>query len=119
MDTTYDLRARRKALGLTLADVSAKCGVPLPNLSRIERGEQDPRASTLFRILGALELEVRPEQALTLADIERLAAEGQARLSRFGLSSSSPEDRLEVKAARGEDVADERAVLEARRSARS
>lgn len=116
MKTTYELRSRREALGLTLAEVSARCGVPVPNLSRIERGEQDPRASTLFRILDALALELRPAgRPTTLADVRQETSMARERLGRWGLASPNPESRLDRRETGGEDVSAERRVLDEER----
>ena len=46
-------RVRRK-LGLSLAEVGARCGLHREAIARAEREETDPRASTLLAIAKAL-----------------------------------------------------------------
>ena len=49
------LKASREAAGLTLADVSARCGIDQPALSRLENGHtQNPTLDTLWRYAAAL-----------------------------------------------------------------
>ena len=40
------LREKRQALGLTLQEVARGVGIAASNLSRYERGKQNPRAAT-------------------------------------------------------------------------
>ena len=48
------LKASREAAGLTLADVSARCGIDQPALSRLENGHtQNPTLDTLWRYAAA------------------------------------------------------------------
>ncbi len=50
-----DLKASREAAGLTLADVSARCGIDQPALSRLENGRTpNPTLDTLWRYAAAL-----------------------------------------------------------------
>ena len=49
------LKASREAAGLTLADVSARCGIDQPALSRLENGHtQNPTVDTLWRYAAAV-----------------------------------------------------------------
>src|SRR5438093_8961329 len=49
------LKASREATGLTLADVSARCGIDQPALSRLENGHSpNPTVDTLWRYAAAL-----------------------------------------------------------------
>ena len=49
------LKASREAAGLTLADVSARCGIDQPALSRLENGHtRNPTLDTLWRYAAAL-----------------------------------------------------------------
>lgn len=49
------LKASREAAGLTLADVSARCGIDQPALSRLENGHtQNPTLDTLWRYAAAI-----------------------------------------------------------------
>jgi transcriptional regulator with XRE-family HTH domain len=50
------LRARRHALGLTLADVAAPEGLSLSTVSGIERGMHEPSARVLAAICRRLDL---------------------------------------------------------------
>jgi DNA-binding XRE family transcriptional regulator len=50
-----ELKASREAAGLTLADVSARCGIDQPALSRLENGDtQNPTLDTLWRYAAAV-----------------------------------------------------------------
>jgi DNA-binding XRE family transcriptional regulator len=54
-DLLRQLRASREAAGLTLADVSARCGIDQPALSRLENGHtQNPTLETLWRYAAAV-----------------------------------------------------------------
>ena len=91
-----NLSKRRREVGMSIADLSRRTGIPRPNISRIERGLVDPRLSTIERLLAALTL--RLEVALASA----------------GISSSDPWRRLGQRAAGGDDVSTEaRALAEA------
>jgi len=49
------LKASREAAGLTLADVSARCGIDQPALSRLENGHTpNPTLETLWRYAAAV-----------------------------------------------------------------
>jgi DNA-binding XRE family transcriptional regulator len=49
------LKASREAAGLTLADVSVRCGIDQPALSRLENGHtQNPTLDTLWRYAAAV-----------------------------------------------------------------
>jgi len=49
------LKESREAAGLTLAEVSARCGIDQPALSRLENGHyQNPTVDTLWRYAAAL-----------------------------------------------------------------
>lgn len=50
------VRARRRASGVTLDELSARSGLSRTILSRIENGRGNPSVETLFRIARALEL---------------------------------------------------------------
>src|ERR1700680_4900459 len=61
------LKASREAVGLTLADVSARCGIDQPALSRLENGHtQNPTLDTLWRYAAA----VGKRLVLTAEDIQ-------------------------------------------------
>src|SRR5205809_7865019 len=49
------LKASRESAGLTLADVSARCGIDQPALSRLENGHSpNPTVDTLWRYAAAV-----------------------------------------------------------------
>lgn len=61
------LKASREAAGLTLADVSARCGIDQPALSRLENGRTpNPTLDTLWRYAAA----VGKRLVLTAVDIQ-------------------------------------------------
>ena len=49
------IRARRKELGLTLADVAGRAEISLPYASDVERGARLPSLDVLAKIAGALD----------------------------------------------------------------
>jgi hypothetical protein len=54
-DLLRQLKAAREAAGLTLADVSARCGIDQPALSRLENGHTpNPTLDTLWRYAAAV-----------------------------------------------------------------
>jgi DNA-binding XRE family transcriptional regulator len=54
-DLLQQLKASREAAGLTLADVSARCGIDQPALSRLENGHnKNPTVDTLWRYAAAV-----------------------------------------------------------------
>jgi transcriptional regulator with XRE-family HTH domain len=108
-----ELRAARLSLGLTLADVSIRTGIAAPNLSRIERGEIDPRWSTVERLAQCLDLSIalRPRPAASFADIQQRMTAGARRLQEAGVTDRNAPARLEWKAARGIDTTIERRQL--------
>jgi transcriptional regulator with XRE-family HTH domain len=108
------LRAAREARGLTQADVAMATGIAVPNLSRIESGDVDPRLGTVKRILDALGLELQlalKSEALTLDAVVAGAERGRARLLAAGLGESAPRKRVALKRARGVDVSAEEQLL--------
>lgn len=64
---TTALRAARVGKGLSQRDLSAMTGVPQGQISRIEAGAVDPRASTLLTLAHALDMELVlvPRQAVS------------------------------------------------------
>jgi transcriptional regulator with XRE-family HTH domain len=51
-----NLRAARTKLGLTQEEVAERSGVQAGEVSRIERGKRDPKASTIEKLAAAVEL---------------------------------------------------------------
>ena len=111
-----NLSKRRREVGMSIADLSRRSGIPRPNISRIERGLVDPRLSTIERLLAALtlRLEVAPRHPAGLEEVIARAEHGSRVLASAGISSSSPWRRLGQRAAGGDDVcAEARALAEA------
>ena len=79
------VRAARVRKGLSQRELSAKTGIPQPMISSIERGLQDPRYSTLQRILRACDLEI---------DIVNVAGGGIDRTQFSSTLPLTPEERL-------------------------
>lgn len=48
------LFGRRQALGLSQTALSARCGVPQADISRIERGHGNPTIATVERLMRAM-----------------------------------------------------------------
>jgi transcriptional regulator with XRE-family HTH domain len=55
-DLGSNLREAREKLGLTQEQVSERSGVHATEVSRIEAGKRDPRASTVRRLAGAVQV---------------------------------------------------------------
>lgn len=77
--------AARKRKGFTQRELSARTGIPQPMISAIERGLQDPRHSTLERILAACGHEV---------DVVPVAGEGVDRTQFIAPLRRAPLERL-------------------------
>lgn len=52
------LAAKRRALGLSQADLAYRVGMEVPNLSVIENGKSNPQVLTIARICAALNVNV-------------------------------------------------------------
>jgi transcriptional regulator with XRE-family HTH domain len=107
------IRRYREAAGLTLAEVAARTGIAVPNLSRIESGRTAVRSDTLARIAAALDARFTLEpdtKTLTLDDLRRRSATGRRTLTAVGLEPSDPASRLRAKAAAGIDTRAETAA---------
>lgn len=52
------LRARRRDLGLTQAELGQRAGLAAKHVSRIENGTHEPKVSTLFALASALGLDL-------------------------------------------------------------
>jgi transcriptional regulator with XRE-family HTH domain len=90
MDAGKLVRTARLRKGLTQRQLATRAKIPQPMLSSIERGHQDPRYSTLERLLAACgqELDIFPRagegvdrtqfvESLGLSPAERLARVGE------------------------------------------
>ena len=71
------IRARRKEISLTQAALAARAGLTEQHMSKIERGEANPKAETLAKLCAALTCSA--DELLTGADVHRAAAAGASR----------------------------------------
>jgi transcriptional regulator with XRE-family HTH domain len=103
MNANTLVRTARRRKGLTQRDLADRTGIPQPMISSIERGLQDPRYSTVERILAAVDQEIdvidRAGRGVDRTQfVESLRLRPLQRL-RNGVSASLAIDRL-VKSAR-------------------
>ena len=68
------LRTRRRGLGLSQKELSGRISLRQATVSAVESGASDTRLSTIMDLLNALNLElvVRPREAHTDEDLEKL-----------------------------------------------
>src|SRR2546425_10767552 len=90
MDAGRLVLAARRRMGLTQRELAKRTGIPQPMISAIERGHQDPRHSTLERILAATDQEL---------DIVRRPGHGIDRTQFVEALRRTPEERLAQTAA--------------------
>lgn len=57
-DLIAEIKAARRSQGLNQAALGAKLGLPQGHISRIERGDTDPRLSTVTEMARVLEREL-------------------------------------------------------------
>jgi len=100
------VRTARRRKGLTQRELADRSGISQPMISSIEQGLQDPRYSTLVRILAAVNQELNVVERAG-GGVDRTQFVESLRLSplqrlRNGVSSSKAIDRL-VKSARRVD----------------
>ena len=110
------IKRERESRGWTLADLSARCGIAVSNLSRLENGRAEPGAVTLVRIADAFDAKLvfAPKvETRSLEEVQDRALEAQRTVTRAGLGYSDPYRRLERKARSGLDVSSELARLRA------
>src|SRR3989442_5115536 len=84
------LSARRR-MGLTQRQLAERTGIPQPMISAIERDRQDPRHSTLERILAVTDQEM---------DIVMRGGRGVDRTQFFDSPRLTPAERLQHTASR-------------------
>ncbi len=83
------IRARRVALGLTLAAVAERAGLSLPYVSNLERGRGNPTLDALTAIAGALETttaDLLSEAERSASSAELALAQAPASLRQFARS---------------------------------
>jgi transcriptional regulator with XRE-family HTH domain len=107
------IRSLRESRGWSLVDLAARTGLDPANLSRLERGEGDPRLSTLERVAAALghRIDLTTPAQQTLAEVVLRAQRGRRRLAEAATASPDPWQRIAWKVTRGDDVAAEAAAL--------
>jgi len=98
---------------MTLSDLSERTGIAASNLSRLERGRVDARASTLSTVLAGLGLTLAasPRVASDLDGVKARMEEGARRLADAGRGERDVASRLAWKERRGLDTTVERRVL--------
>lgn len=111
-----DLRLRER---LSITQVYERTGISRAQISKIETGKVDPKASTVAGLLtcynasfGDLE-----RSAPVTVDLAMLLERGEAasqRLDRSGVGPSDPQERLNRKARLGLDISAEREALATR-----
>jgi transcriptional regulator with XRE-family HTH domain len=89
------LRARRRAQGLTLREVSASASVSLGYLSEIERGEKEASSELLASICTALDLPL----SQVLSDVSTRMAESEALVAPVTLPVTAGEPVVSASAA--------------------
>jgi transcriptional regulator with XRE-family HTH domain len=75
------VRALREAMGLSLRDLTERCGVSAPMLSQVERGETSPTLAVATKIAAGLELTL--SQLLRLDEGEHVAVSRAGRRRRY------------------------------------
>jgi transcriptional regulator with XRE-family HTH domain len=85
------IRERRKALGLTQAELASRIGIQQSDLCRMEKGEYKVSLETLFKILRIYQVTIGD----FFADQDPLAGDGSAELVRL-FRGLSPDARKEV-----------------------
>ena len=100
-DVGARIRAAREQRGLTLREISRRCGLSVNAISRIERGENSPTLSSLHRIAQALSLNVGDffaeetrEKAIFVRAHERVQTLGR-NLTMESLGVGLPEQKLQ------------------------
>lgn len=83
-----NIKARRRALGLTQAQLAERLEVETETFSRFERGKHAPSLRTLVRLAATLQTTVAG-----LLGEERQEPEGDATLAAAWLNALSDEDR--------------------------
>jgi transcriptional regulator with XRE-family HTH domain len=84
----HNIGVRRRALGLTQAQLAERMGVDTETLSRFERGKHAPTLKSLVRLAGLLQT--------TVADLlteERQSPSDDAMVISAWLEALSPEDK--------------------------
>ncbi|WP_127108519.1 helix-turn-helix domain-containing protein [Pararhodobacter zhoushanensis] len=67
------LRSRRKEMGLTQEQLGQRAGLAAKHVSRIENGTHEPKVSTLFALISALDLDLVLGEKGTVAPVPSVA----------------------------------------------
>ena len=94
-DLASHIRRTREELGLTQTELAKRAGIHQGDLSRIERGECDPRWSTVQRISAALGEIVLPAASTTTKTA--LSPESRAAMRNSGGRVRRGSPRIPVK----------------------
>lgn len=91
---SLDLRAERRAAGLSQSQVARAAGVSQPNLSAYENGRRVPSPEVLARIRAALRIPLSERVAQHRDEIRTLVAAHHATAPRVFGSAARGDDRL-------------------------
>lgn len=99
MNTARSVLLARRRAGLTQRALASRAGVAQPTIARIERGHEDPRVSTVERLLRACDetLESLPETGIDIdrTEIRRLLKLSPADRARTLIEDAALLDRLD------------------------
>ena len=96
MDPGLSLRRARRRAGLSQRALAAATGIAQPTIARIERGSEEPRVTTLSRLLAACGHRLEMHAA---------GGEGIDRTAIRELLALTPTERAHVAAAEGRALA--------------
>jgi predicted transcriptional regulator len=99
VNTARTLHLARRRAGLTQRALATRTGIAQPTIARIERGRDDPRVSTLERLLRACDetLEALPEAGVGIdrTEIRRLMSLSAAERAQTLLDDVKLLDRID------------------------
>ena len=101
------LRARRVALGRTLAEVAEQSGLSLPYVSNLERGRGNPTLDALSTLAGALDMPLRNlvgDGVVAHVGIDLVLASAPPSLLQFSRSADFQETVEDLAKRQGESV---------------
>lgn len=91
MSLGENIRHRRRDRGWTQGELSEKSGVKLGHISKLERNETDPKLSTLYKLMQALECSADS----LLMDTKQMSLSAQLRAS-YERAEALPDHEKEV-----------------------
>ncbi|NSL50616.1 helix-turn-helix domain-containing protein [Calidifontibacillus erzurumensis] len=94
------IEARRKELGLSLKDLEERTGLCMPAISRLMSVTNRPRLDTLYKVLDALDLELKIERKEKIPPIpnSKVFISNNTNLYNVWVKKGSNIDLLKVKA---------------------